>query len=152
MGYLKEATKDHPNPKYEVSHIKKNPFIILQDPKYIKEFLQKQHNYKKMHFIDVLRPLVGKGLVSAEGDTWKRHRKIVSASFNFEFLKMNIPEIQNTAREFFDKMSEADYKDYSAISRIQDITGEIVGRVLRRILAELQFSRKAIDLGTCGAH
>lgn len=127
MGTFKEATKHMTDPKYMATHVSRTPLFVLQGPQYIKEFLQKQNLYHKD--FQAIRLLAGNGLVGAEGETWKRHRKIISSSFNFEFLKTNIPTILNTTKEFFDKLSNDDLKNYSAISRIQDITGEIVGRI-----------------------
>ena len=129
MGSFKEASKIQKQPKYFVVNSGRKIIIMLQDPKYIKEFLSKPNNYQKGMVIDMLRCLIGNGLVSSEGDTWKRHRRIISASFNFDFLRSNMPVIQNTTKEFLNKVTPEECKDYSVISHIQDITGEIVGRI-----------------------
>jgi len=65
----------------------------------------------------------------SEGDVWKRHRKIISNSFHYESLKANITTIKNTTLEFLDKTTPEEHQNYSVINKIQEITGEIVGRI-----------------------
>ena len=125
----KEFTKNFPNQKVQITNIGNKPLVSLNDPLYIKEFLLKPNLYQKAG-IDFLKPLVGGGgLVMSEGDTWKRHRKIISNSFHYESLKANISTIRNTTLEFFNKITPEECKYYSTISKIQEITGEIVGRI-----------------------
>ena len=61
--------------------------IMLTDTNLIREFTNKQDKYVKSEFafIHLLRDL-GDGLVFSEGNQWKRHRKITSTAFHFEFL------------------------------------------------------------------
>ena len=89
----------------------------------------KPNNYKKADFAQTLIPLLGNGLLLAEGATWKYHRKVVSNSFNYEFLKSNVGLIQNTAQEFFEKLTPNQCSNYVAIKEIQKITGEVIGRI-----------------------
>ena len=129
LASIKEFSRENPGKKIFASSIGRNISIMLRDTQYIREFLQKQHLYEKSEVIRALLPLIGTGLVLAEGDTWKRHRKVISNSFHYEFIKDNIPLVQNTTREFLDGLSKSDYDNYSAIGKVQEITGEIVGRI-----------------------
>ncbi len=100
------------------------------DPQYIKELLLKPNLYEKTGITKFINPLVGgEGLVMSEGELWKRHRKIISNSFHYESLKANIPTIRKTTLEFLNKTTPEELKNYSAINKIQEITGEIVGRI-----------------------
>lgn len=129
FGGIKEFTREFPNKKLFVGNIGRNVVINLRDTQYIKEFLQKQQYYQKAEIVQALLPLVGTGLLLAEGDAWKRQRKILSNSFHYEFIKDKIPLIQSTTKEFLDALSDQDLQQYSAIGKIQEITGEIVGRI-----------------------
>ena len=126
---LKNFKRDFPNHKFEVSNFISKAVVMLCDPDYSKEFVQKPQFYKKDHFVQVLKPLIGNGLFLAEGETWKRHRKVISGSFNYELLKSNVSIIQDITAKYFKNLPVEAYKDYSVISRAQDITGEIVGRI-----------------------
>ena len=76
-----------------------------------------------------MKALVGNGLFLSEGETWKRHRKVISGSFNYELLKSNVSIIHDITAEFFNNLPIEAYKDYSVIGRAQQITGEIIGRI-----------------------
>jgi len=129
MSRAKDFSKNFPNQKVQVTNLGNKPLVSLNDPLYIKEFLLKPNLYEKVG-IDFIKPLVGGGgLVMSEGDVWKRHRKIISNSFHYESLKANISTIRNTTLEFLDKTTPEEYQNYSVIHKIQEITGEIVGRI-----------------------
>jgi len=126
----KEFTKHCPDQKVQVSNFGTKTLITLMDPQYIKEFLLKPNLYEKTGVTHFSKPLVnGGGLVMSEGDVWKRHRKIISNSFHYESLKANIATIRNTTLEFLNKTTPEELKNYSVINKIQEITGEIVGRI-----------------------
>ena len=129
LASIKEFSKQYPDKKILVTNLGTSPRLQLRDPQYVKEFFQNQSSYRKADILKIFVPLAGTGLVLSEGETWKRHRKIISNSFHYEFIKTNIDLIQDTTRELLDKTSESEYKDYPIISKIQEITGEIVGRI-----------------------
>ena len=126
---VKEFSRRHPTKKFLVSNIGNRPVVLLRDAQYAREFLQKQNFYQKADYAKGFNVFGGTGLVLSEGENWKLHRKIISNSFHYEFLKVNTQLIQDTAREFLDKISPSDYQGYAVISRLQEITGEIVGRI-----------------------
>ena len=128
-GSVKEFKKNHPNAKIWLSVLGTKPYISLRDPQYVKEFAQKTSSYKKAEAGDVVKFATGNGLVFIEGETWKRHRKIISSSFNYDFLKDNVKVIRDTAVEFFNQMSDDNLNNYNVLFKIQEITGEIVGRI-----------------------
>ena len=126
---FKRASKDFPGQKVLVTNLGPNTLFLLRDPQMIKEYLHKQHFYNKVGVATFLRPLFGNGLSTAEGETWKHHRRIVSNAFNYEKIKASVGIVQGTTREFLDKLSPNEYKNYRVITKIQEITGEIVGRI-----------------------
>lgn len=144
----RQFSKEYPNQKVLVTNQGRKTLVSLRDPKYVREFLQNPSNYEKDKSNLTLLPLAGCGLVFSEGDTWKRHRKIVSNSFNYDFLKSNTSLIRKTAQEFLDSIKPEEYDSYSAIAKIQEITGEVVGRIFfGENLKEYTFEGKTITLG-----
>jgi len=130
LAGAKEFSKLFPHQKIQISNLGNKPLISLNDPLYIKEFLLKPNLYEKAGITKFINPLVGGGgLVMSEGDVWKRHRKVISNSFHYESLKANIATIRDTTLEFLNKTPAEQYKNYSVINKIQEITGEIVGRI-----------------------
>jgi len=126
---FKDASKIDPNQKGFASNFGSDVVIHLRDPAYIKEFLQNPGNYKKAKFLDILKILVGNGLLFAEGDRWKARRKIISGSFHYDFLSHNTALIQETTREILDQIPKEEYKGHLLMDMIQQITGEVVGRL-----------------------
>ncbi len=126
---FKRAKQMHTDDRLLLSHIGKDPLIMLRDAELIQDFYKKQNCYQKVGLPEHLRPLFGHGLTFSEGEMWKRHRKMISGSFNYEALKSKVPLVQATTKEFFDKIGPEGCKDYGLINKIQEITGEIVGRM-----------------------
>jgi cytochrome P450 len=57
--------------------------LLLNHPDHVKHVLQDNHlNYLKGHGYDRLFPLVGQGLLTAEGETWKRNRRLAQPAFH----------------------------------------------------------------------
>ncbi len=56
---------------------------VVAHPDGVKHVLQDNHvNYKKGFDYERMEPLVGHGLLTANGDEWKRHRRIAQPSFH----------------------------------------------------------------------
>ena len=125
----KEFSKLYPGKKIYVCNVGPHPIVAFRDIQYIKEFLLKQQYYHKADFARIFESLWGTGLVLSEGETWKRHRKITSGSFHYEFLKANIPLIQRTTKEFLGEISVKDYQSYEVLGRTKEMVGEVVGRL-----------------------
>jgi len=119
----------HPNNRLLLSHIGKDPLIMLRDAELIQDFYKKQNCYEKIPLPGHLKPLFGNGLTFSEGDIWKRHRKMIAGSFNNEPLKSKVPLVQATAKEFLGKVGVEGCKGYGVINKMQEITGEVVGRM-----------------------
>jgi len=120
----------HPEDRLLLSHIGKDPLIMLRDAELIQDFYKKQNCYEKVPLPEHVRPLFGYGgLTFSEGETWKRHRKILSGSFNYEGLRSKVPLVQATAKEFLGKIGPDGCQEYGIFNKIQEITGEIAGRM-----------------------
>jgi cytochrome P450 family 4 subfamily V len=67
------------------------------------------------------------GLVFSEGNQWKKHRKIISSAFHYEFLKEMVPVIYESAMEQMRLMLKKG--ETTAIEDFANITGNVVGKV-----------------------
>jgi len=63
------------------------PSLIVTKPELVKEILASQTYEKYPKKYGFIATIIGDGLVSLEGDEWKRHRKIVQPSFSLNFVK-----------------------------------------------------------------
>jgi len=70
--------------------------IIVTNPNLVKEILLDVGNYQKARpSIFVLSALVGKSLLTMNGEEWVNHRQIFTSTFRVEVLKvLSIPNHQ----------------------------------------------------------
>lgn len=56
--------------------------VILNHPAHVKHVLQDNHrNYRKSRLIDVVRPLLGEGLLTSDGEVWAKQRRTLQPAF-----------------------------------------------------------------------
>lgn len=51
-----------------------------------------------------IKRVFGVGIATAEGEDWKKKRKLLNPIFNFDFLKANIPTIIRICNDNFKKL------------------------------------------------
>ena len=62
--------------------------VFVSDPALVGEVLQKQHeNFIKDRITRLLMETLGKGLLTSEGEAWKRHRKAIAPIFKRSHLE-----------------------------------------------------------------
>jgi len=102
--------------------------LKLFDPKIIKEYTKVQEKYyRKAKIYDLIRILGSKGLVFSEGALWKRHRKVVSSAFHFEFLKEMIPHMVEATMDYFKQLQKKNLTNIR--NDFEYISGDVVGKV-----------------------
>src|SRR4051812_4686879 len=62
--------------------------ILFFKPEHIRHFLKDNaQNYHKSSLYDNLAPILGKGLVTSEGELWKKQRRIVAPEFHMKSIE-----------------------------------------------------------------
>ena len=79
-----------------------NKVVIASNPEYARYVLQdNSKNYRKSLAYDLLRALLGLGLLTSEGDFWKQQRKLAQPAFHKrkldEWTEMMVERSQHTA-------------------------------------------------------
>jgi cytochrome P450 len=75
--------------------------FLISDPDGVKRVLvENAPNYKRIDSLQpVLAPLVGNGLVTSEGDTWRNHRRIMAPAFDHRTIHLYGEVIERLIRE-----------------------------------------------------
>ena len=127
---------DFPNARGLSTHFAGFPYLLLTDTSLKKEFHLNQNKYKKPDYLaDTLRFYKGvENIVSAEDATWKKHRKIISTTFHFDFVTSRVPLIKDSTSLLF-----AEIKDHENVD-IETLFHSITGTVITRVMFGANFS------------
>jgi cytochrome P450 len=108
------------------------PALQLNHPRLFKRvLLDAAPNYKKWGALQRARPLLGNGLVLAEGDLWKRHRKLYGRAFRAANLAAMIPAMIEATRGLLGRWDElADGAQTDVLDDAMRVTLSIVSRTL----------------------
>jgi len=126
----KELLKKNPQAKFITENFGSRVHIILTQPEMIKEALRRYDVYQKDEkMFKGMAETVKGSMVFAEGEDWRKKRKIVSSAFNFESLKHVVPIVISTSQEkFSDWMVKRELKDINLVKHMGMITGEVTGK------------------------
>jgi cytochrome P450 len=95
----------YPEEAYERDIVQRNVFgrrrFLVSDPGAIKHvLLDNAASYQKSEITRrILEPGLGRGLITAEGDTWRRHRRIMSPAFDHRSIASYAPIMSGAAGE-----------------------------------------------------
>ncbi|XP_066388051.1 cytochrome P450 709B1-like isoform X1 [Miscanthus floridulus] len=112
------------------------PAIFSVDLELIKEVLTDRTGlFAKDFMIPVFKVLLGNGLILANGDDWKRHRKVVLPAFNHERIKsmsaVTAEATEQMAQRWCEQLLHRGARQGEEIQvdrAICDLTAEIIGR------------------------
>ena len=120
----------------DIAHLPMGPIqvILLTHPDYVKHVLQDHVDiYQKGTSYDGLRQFLGKGLLTAEGELWRRQRKLVQPAFHRPVIQSLLPVMQECMAEWItDWQPEKGAKDkkVDAHHSMLKLTLEIAARTL----------------------
>jgi cytochrome P450 len=121
-----------------------NRYYLVSDPEAARHVLVENHrNYHKSRNYAGLKVLLGEGLLTAEGETWKRQRKLAQPAFHHERLAALVPPMVECTRDMLARWAR-DYppgQAFDAHAEMMRLTFRIVGRTL--LSAELDGDARA---------
>ena len=128
----KEFGRGRPTAKAFGGNLAHLAHVVLVDPALIKAFYMRDDKlYKKNRmWSSIWSKLFEHGLLLAEGQEWKRHRRLISGAFHFESLREMTPEIVRVVDRAFEQLKARDPKELESVDIMQEfqaITGELIG-------------------------
>jgi cytochrome P450 len=109
-----------------------HPRFLLSRPEYAEHVLvTHQDNYVKSFTIRGIRALIGDGLLTSEGETWRRHRRIVQPAFSRREVATFGPAIVDAARRMLSTWARLpDGARLDVAAQLSALTLDIVGHAL----------------------
>jgi cytochrome P450 len=100
--------------------------FLLNHPDHAMRVLHENHtNYRKNFFYDRMKPLVGEGLLTSEGDDWKRKRRLAQPAFHRERLAGFLGIMSRHTSAMLDRWAPA-----AARGEPLDVAAELMGLTL----------------------
>ncbi|XP_058072126.1 cytochrome P450 97B2, chloroplastic [Magnolia sinica] len=110
-------------------------FIVVSDPIVARHILRENaFSYDKGVLADILEPIMGKGLIPADLDTWKLRRRVIAPGFHSLFLEAMVKIFTNCSERTISKFE----KFFEKESPSEDKTVELD--------LEAEFSSLALDI------
>ena len=107
-------------------------FFLLSRPEHAEHVLAaNQDNYVKAFTYRPLRALVGNGLLTSEGEVWRRHRRLIQPVFSRREVAGFGPQMAEPARRLAARWDElADGSVVDVVREMSALALEIVGLAL----------------------
>ena len=108
------------------------PLFLVIEPRYIKHVLQDhQRNYVKGVSYESLRILLGDGLLTAEGDLWRRQRRLIQPAFLKQTLIGKLDILAACVQRLLQRFEErADGPPFDLVPEMMRLAFDVVGRTV----------------------
>jgi cytochrome P450 len=103
------------------------PYYLFNHPEQIEEILRRKPElFKKATFLTALRPLLGEGLFTSEGETWRRHRVALQPLFLARQVRHHAPAMVDATIRMLSTWQPGETRD--CLAEIMRLALEIVIR------------------------
>ncbi|XP_022149052.1 cytochrome P450 CYP749A22-like [Momordica charantia] len=101
--------------------------LIITDPEMIREVLHdRQKKFPKAKLHGFLNKIFGNGLVTAEGETWAKSRKIANFAFHGDTLKNMIPAMIGCAETMMEEWKHYEGKELDVFQHLKVYTSDVI--------------------------
>lgn len=123
-------------------------FLVIK-PDYIEQvLLTNQQNYEKSQFVQrLLGPVLGQGLFTAEGELWRRHRRIASPAFQHKRVEGFVDIMAGCAQALADRWARQT-GPFDVAADMMGLTLEIIARTMfsAEITGQIERVRHLMDV------
>ena len=129
LYYDTVANRRHPNLFH--FHVLWRDVIVVQHPEAIRQILVDNHrNYKKSEAFEVIEPLLGKGLLTNEGEFWKKQRRLIQPAFHKGRLEEVVRISVECTQELINTQLKNKIEPFDFAREMVALTIEIVTKTL----------------------
>jgi cytochrome P450 len=128
IGLLRDALAEHPG----ASRLRFGPwhYVVVSSPDSVKHILTDNAKaYEKSRNYDGLKIVFGQGLLTSEGEFWKRQRRLVQPAFHRQKLAKLTAQMASETRRALDRWHRGDRNEH-VHEEMMRLTFAIVGRTL----------------------
>ncbi len=131
IGMVKDFTE-----KYGTIYSLAIPFhkgVVAADPAYARYvLLDNNKNYTKSLAYDMLKPLLGNGLLTSEGDFWKQQRKLIQPAFHKKKLEELTAMMVERAEHWVDRIDAHAAKDesFDVLPEMTALTLDVISKAI----------------------
>lgn len=100
-------------------------FVVVSDPIVARYILRENaFAYDKGVLAEILEPIMGKGLIPADLDTWKQRRKVITPGFHALFIEAMVRVFtkcsERTVLKLEERIEKGDHSDKSTIVNLEE--------------------------------
>ncbi|MBM9577498.1 cytochrome P450 [Leptospira sp. 201903070] len=134
IGFFQDMKKKHGD--VVLFGIRKTRIFMIQSPEDIRHVLQENSaNYHKSVFYDELKRILGKGLLTSEGDFWKKQRRLIQPAFHRQRISEFTHIMAEETRTIFQEWESRQKNGTLGVDLSEEmmrLTFAIVGKTLFR--------------------
>ncbi len=129
IAFLNKNREEHGG-IYLVPSRAKN-IMVVQDPELVKYMLQDNNkNFIKSFGYDVLAMLLGKGLLTSEGDFWRKQRRMAQPAFHKERLNAMVQSMVSCTKDYIERLEAKRGQELDMSKEMSNVTLHIVASSL----------------------
>jgi cytochrome P450 len=127
LGFLQRIAREYGDVAW--FRLGRRPCVLVNHPDLIESVLVKNHrNFIKPFAFRFTRPVLGNGLLTSEGDFWRRQRRLAAPAFRGERIAEYAPDMVASALRMTDSWHDGETRDIHA--DMMQVTLDIVARTL----------------------
>jgi cytochrome P450 len=107
------------------------PVYLLSRPQHVQHVLQiNSRNYRKGIGYARMRPLVGDSILTSEGDSWLRQRRIVQPAFHHRRIAGFVSIIVRATQRLLDRWDSLPNRFVDVAAEMVDLSNQIIGEIV----------------------
>lgn len=129
VGFL-EVNMEKYDGAYRLGSIFKK-VAVIDKPEYVKHILQDNNkNYTKSFGYEVLGLLLGNGLLTSEGDFWRKQRRLAQPAFHRDKLALLVDTMVSCTEDLCKEMDKHEGKEVDLSKQMMSVTLNIVAKAM----------------------